>query len=115
MSKQDNAANTANTANTANAAKAKSPFEFPFAMPAMPAMPEAFGQMMRDQIVRTQQVMGELANYEGVAIARARTAVDELARLAGDSITYWAQLSAEWRKLSVEAVQRTADAFAPKA
>ena len=42
-------------------------------------------------------------------------AVDELARLAGDSITYFGQLSNEWRKLSLEAVQRTADAFAPKA
>lgn len=92
--------------------QARSPFELPF---TMPVMPEAFGQLMRDQIARTQQVMGELANYEGVAIARARTAVDELSRMANDSLTYWAQLSAEWRKLSLEAVQRTADAFTPKA
>ena len=38
--------------------QARSPFELPF---TMPVMPEAFGQLMRDQIARTQQVMGELA------------------------------------------------------
>lgn len=108
MTKQADPSTT--TASTAT--KAKSPFDFPF---AMPVMPDVFGQMMRDQIARTHAVMGELATYEGVAIARARTAVDELARLAGDSITYFGQLSNEWRKLSLEAVQRTADAFAPKA
>lgn len=101
-----------NTTAQSTAQKVRSPFELPF---AMPVMPEAFGQMMRDQIVRTQAIMGELANYEGVAIARARTAVDELSRLAGDSITYFGQLSAEWRKLSIEAMQRTAEAFTPKA
>ncbi len=101
-----------NTTAQSTAQKPRSPFELPF---AMPVMPEAFGQMMRDQIVRTQAIMGELANYEGVAIARARTAVDELSRLAGDSISYFGQLSAEWRKLSLEAMQRTAEAFTPKA
>lgn len=101
-----------NTTAQSTAQKPRSPFELPF---AMPVMPEAFGQLMRDQIVRTQAIMGELANYEGVAIARARTAVDELSRLAGDSLTYFGQLSAEWRKLSIEAMQRTAEAFTPKA
>lgn len=109
MSKQTD---TNTTASNTTTSKAKSPFDLPF---AMPMMPDAFAQLMRDQIARTQTMMGELASYEGVAVTRARTAVDELARLANDSITYVGQLSAEWRKLSVEAMQRTVDAFSPKA
>jgi hypothetical protein len=101
------------TESTAHAgAKPRSPFDLPF---VMPVVPEAFAQLMRDQIARTQALMGELATYEGIAVTRARTAVDELARLAGDSIAYFAQLSAEWRRLTADAMQRTADAFTPKA
>ena len=111
MSKQADSSTTASST-TASTGKTKSPFDLPF---AMPVMPEAFAQLMRDQIARTQTIMGELANYEGVAVTRARTAVDELARLANDSLSYFGQLSAEWRKLSVEAMQRTVDAFTPKA
>lgn len=82
----------------------------PFALPT----PEAFTQMMRDQIARTQGMMDELAVYEGVAMQRARTAVNDLAKLATDSIGYMAQLSAEWRKLALDAGRRAADAFGPK-
>lgn len=103
------------TSQAAGAAKARSPWELPFAPPFAMPVPEVFGQMMRDQIARTQAVMTELAGYEGQAIARARTAVDDLAKLAGDSIGYVGQLAAEWRRLSIETMQRTAEAFAPKA
>ncbi|KAB2902082.1 MAG: hypothetical protein F9K40_07970 [Kofleriaceae bacterium] len=82
----------------------------PFTLPT----PEAFTQMMRDQIARTQGLMDELAVYESVAMQRARTAVNDLAKLATDSIGYMAQLSAEWRKLALEAGRRATDAFAPK-
>ncbi|MBP8807445.1 MAG: hypothetical protein KBG48_14400 [Kofleriaceae bacterium] len=111
MSKQAETTTASATSNSTSS-KARSPFELPF---AMPMMPDAFAQLMRDQIARTQAVMGELASYEGQAVTRARTAVDELSRLANDSITYVGQLSAEWRKLSLEAMQRTVDAFTPKA
>jgi hypothetical protein len=69
---------------------------------------------MRDQIARTQGLMDELAVYEGVAMQRARTAVNDLAKLASDSIGYAAQLSAEWRKMALDAGRRAADAFVPK-
>ena len=82
----------------------------PFPLPT----PEAFTQMVRDQIARTQGLMDELAVYEGVAMQRARTAVNDLAKLTSDSIGYAAQLSAEWRKMALDAGRRAADAFAPK-
>jgi hypothetical protein len=105
MSKNENA-------NQAAATPPKAPWDIslPFTLPT----PEAFGQMMRDQIARTQNLMDELAVYENVAVQRARTAVSDLAKLASDSIGYVAQLSAEWRKVAVEAGKRAADAFAPK-
>jgi hypothetical protein len=107
--------NTANTttANPTSSASstAKSPWDMPWALP----VPEAFSQLMRDSIARTHAMMSELANHEGVAVERARTAVAELSRLANDSITYVGQLSNEWRKLSIEAVQRATSALTPKA
>ena len=84
---------------------------FPWTLPA----PEVFTQMMRDQIARTQGLMEELAVYENVAVQRARTAVHDLAKLATDSLGYMAQLSAEWRKLAVDASRRASESFGGKA
>jgi hypothetical protein len=104
------------TPNPAAGAQAKAepraPWDLPLPFP-LPT-PEAFTQMMRDQIARTQGLMEELAVYEGVAVQRARTAVGDLAKLASDSIGYMAQLSNEWRRLALDAGRRAADAFAPK-
>jgi hypothetical protein len=118
-SQSADAGTTSNAAGTSQAAgpsaKAKAPWELPFAAPFAMPVPEIFAQMMHDQIVRTQSIMNELAVYEGVAVQRARTAVDDLARLANDSIGYVGTLANEWRRLSIETMQRTADAFAPRA
>ena len=104
------APNTANTAEPKAAPRAPWDLPLPFQLPT----PEAFSQMMRDQIARTQGLMEELSVYEGVAMQRARTAVHDLAKLASDSIGYMSQLSAEWRKLALDAGKRAADAFGPK-
>ena len=104
---------TSNTTNTAEPKAApRAPWDLPLPFP-LPT-PEAFTQIMNDQISRTQNIMEELAVYEGVAMQRARTAVNDLAKLASDSIGYMAQLSAEWRKMALDAGRRAADAFAPK-
>jgi hypothetical protein len=84
---------------------------FPWTLPA----PEVFTQMLRDQIARTQGIMEELAVYENVAMQRARTAVHDLAKLATDSLGYMSQLSAEWRKLAVDAGRRAAETLGAKA
>jgi hypothetical protein len=102
--------NHATTAEPKAAPRAPWDIPLPFALPT----PEAFQQMMRDQIARTQGLMEELSVYESVAMQRARTAVNDLAKLASDSIGYAAQLSAEWRKMALDAGRRAADAFAPK-
>lgn len=76
---------------------------------------EAFAQMVREQITRTERVMDELAEYEAVAVRRAREAVSDLAKLATDSLDYCAKLSAEWRKLAVETSRRAVEQVKPRA
>jgi hypothetical protein len=104
MSKPENKTEAPSTA------KPTPEFSFPWAVPA----PEVFTQMMRDQIARTQGMMEELAVYENVAVQRARATVGDLARMASDSIGYVAQLTAEWRKLALDASKRTAEALGAK-
>ena len=41
--------------------------------------------------------------------------VDEAAKITKESIAYSSALAAEWRRLSLEAVKRTADMFAVQA
>lgn len=103
---------TAQAQSQAPRAEPRAPWDLPLPFP-LPT-PEAFTQMMRDQIARTQGLMDELAVYESVAVQRARTAVGDLAKLASDSIGYCAQLSAEWRKVALDAGRRAADAFGPR-
>ena len=102
--------NTATTAEPKAAPRAPWDLPLPFPLPT----PDAFSQMMKDQIARTQSLMDELAVYEGVAMQRARTAVNDLAKLASDSIGYMAQLSAEWRKVALDAGRRATEAFGPR-
>lgn len=107
------APNTApSNSGTEQKAAPRAPWDIP--LPFQLPTPEAFSQMMRDQIARTQGLMEELSVYESVAMQRARTAVHDLAKLASDSIGYMSQLSAEWRKLALDAGKRAADAFGPK-
>lgn len=107
-----NQSQTQGSAQSQSQAAPRAPWDLP--LPFTLPTPEAFGQMMRDQITRTQAMMEELAVYENVAAQRARTAVNDLAKLAADSIGYMSQLSAEWRKVAVEAGRRAADAFGSK-
>ena len=38
-----------------------------------------------------------------------RKAIDEMAKLSRDSVDYFGQLSAEWRKLTLEATRKAAE------
>jgi hypothetical protein len=57
----------------------------------------------------------ELAVMEEAALARARETTKQIAKLAGDTIDYYAQLSAEWRKMMIDVARRTGDMTVPKA
>jgi hypothetical protein len=51
----------------------------------------------------------QLAKYETEGAERAREAVDEMARLTKEAIDHGVRLTNEWRRLSMEAAQRTAE------
>ena len=43
-----------------------------------------------------------------------RTAIDESARLMNEALAWQAQMSSEWRRMTLEAVRRTTDMFGQK-
>ncbi len=57
-----------------------------------------------------QAMMDEWARLEQKGLEQARQAVEELGRMAQASLAYSAQLSAEWRRLSLEGARRAGEA-----
>lgn len=71
----------------------------------------AWKKMADDQAARVEQLYAQAAKYEGQGVAQMTSAVDEMARLSKDTFGYFGQLSAEWRRLTLEAAKKTADLF----
>jgi hypothetical protein len=67
------------------------------------------------QVTRVQAFNDELARFEQKGLEHMKTAIEESNKLARESMAYIAQLSAEWRKLALEATRRAADAMSPRA
>lgn len=57
----------------------------------------------------------ELSKLEQLATDQARVALNDMARLSQEGLTYANKLSAEWRRLSLDAFKRGAELFTPKA
>jgi hypothetical protein len=53
----------------------------------------------------------ELSAFENAMYERTRAASADLAALAAESIAYVSALSAEWRKMSIDATRRMAETF----
>ena len=68
---------------------------------------EAFKKMLTDQIARLEAMQAEAAKMEEKTANDAQAWIDEWAKLARESMTYATQISAEWRKMSLEATKRT--------
>ena len=60
-------------------------------------------------MARIQAFYEQLANYETEGAEKAQVAVDEMARLTKEAIDHTARMTAEWRKLSMEAIQKSAE------
>lgn len=59
-------------------------------------------------IARLELASGEMARMQEQSLEQSRRAVDEMARLTKDSFDYFGQLSAEWRKLTLDATRKAA-------
>jgi hypothetical protein len=76
---------------------------------------DLWAQAARENLMRLQATINaywdELASYENAMYDRARSATADLANLAQESIQYVATLSAEWRRMTLEATRRVTDSF----
>jgi hypothetical protein len=87
----------------------------PFGADAMSRATEAWSEMSRQGIERTQAFWSELASYEAIAVERAREQVAQFAKLADDSLAYAGKLAEEWRTLAVDTARRNLDRMDRKA
>ena len=77
-------------------------------------MAELFQRQVAESMGRMTAGFEELAKMEHQATAHARTALTDLARVSQEGLNQATALSAEWRKLSLEAFQKGAALFMPK-
>lgn len=72
---------------------------------------DAWKKMSDDHFARIASFQEEVAKFETRSLEQARAAIDEMARLAKETLGYAGQLQAEWRRLGMEATRRTYDLF----
>ncbi len=83
------------------------PFQNAFdPMAAWNASQQAFHKMIAEAQGRFQAFADELASMESQMYTRAKQAVDTWAQVAQDALTYSAQLSAQARRLGLEAARK---------
>jgi hypothetical protein len=70
---------------------------------------------VEETLNRTNAIYAEVAKVDARTAEQTTSMVDEAAKLTKESLAYSNTLAAEWRRLSLDAVKRTADMFAVKA
>jgi hypothetical protein len=76
---------------------------------------EQWQKMTEESITRAQAFYGEVDKLEAKGIERTTVAIDEVSVNFKETLAYGAQLGAEWRKLSLDAIKQASTAFAPAA
>jgi hypothetical protein len=67
---------------------------------------ETWQKMADDSVARTNAFFAEVEKTEAKRLERVEHAIEEMAKMQKDTLAYGAQLGAEMRKLSVEAMQK---------
>ena len=70
---------------------------------------DVWRKMTDDSIARMSAFYAEMDKVEAKNLERAEQAMNEAAKLTKDTLAYGAQLSAEWRKLSLDAIQKATE------
>ena len=84
---------------------------FPF---ALPFGADAYRKAMTDAQERWGALLDDAAKVEGQGVSHAKSMVDEGAKLAHETLAYWATLHGEWRRMAVEATKRSMDMLSPR-
>ena len=69
-----------------------------------------YSRMTQDSIARMQAFYDELAKLELKAYEAAKKNADHLGQMLSDTMDYATAMTAEWRKMSIEAVRKGTDA-----
>ena len=69
----------------------------------------AWKKMVDDQIARVELACAEVARLQDQALAQNRQAIDEMTKLTRSSVDYFGQLTASFRKLTLDATRKTAE------
>jgi Zn finger protein HypA/HybF involved in hydrogenase expression len=64
-----------------------------------------------DHVSRVTSIYEEVGKVEAKQVEQVTTAVDEMAKLTRETMSYGAQLAAEWRRLSFEAARKSTEMF----
>ena len=75
-------------------------------MAAFAASQQAMHKLFADAQARAHAFAEEYATLEGQLMARAKQAIESWAQLAQDALAYSAQLSAQARKMGLEAARK---------
>jgi hypothetical protein len=70
---------------------------------------DSFRKAVNDHAERVDSVFTEIAKLEEKGLEQAAVQLDEAARLTKVSLAYAIELTAQWRKLWVDAAKRTAE------
>jgi hypothetical protein len=73
------------------------------------AVAGAWQKMLGDHLARVELATAELGRVQEQALEQNRLAIDEMAKLSRESVNYFGQLSAEWRKLTLDATRKAAE------
>ena len=74
---------------------------------------EQWQKMTEESIQRASAFYGEVDKLEAKGIERTTVAIDEVSVNFKETLAYGAQLGAEWRKLSLEAIKQATAAVTP--
>ena len=97
---------TKNTANPPKSTSIPTPFGAFDPMAAFTASQQAMHDLWADTHARAHAFVDEYAQLEAQMMARAKQAIETWAQLAQDALAYSAQLSAQARKLGLEAAKK---------
>ena len=76
---------------------------------------EFWKKLVDEQMVRSTALFDEVGKLESKGAEQVRTAVDEASKIAQETLAYSTKLTAEWRRLSLDAFRNAASLWMPKA
>jgi len=74
---------------------------------------DALRKMADENMARTHTMMEEFGKFEASSREQMSKAIDAAERMMNESLNYAAQLSAEWRRASFDAAQKTIEMMTP--